>query len=259
MKNCLANSFWRGIKTFGRLFYPPTTSASLKTWLLFLLSRCCLAFCLFYLSLTLLFRVAPVPFSAYMVQQKIDALLQDKSYSIQYDWVCLDEISWQMQMAVVAAEDQHFPHHFGFDIAAIESVLRQQGKNGKLRGASTISQQTVKNLYLWHGNSWIRKALEVPLTLVVEGVWTKSRILEIYLNIAEFGPGIFGVEAAAQHYFHKSAKQLGLAEASLLAASLPNPHRFKVDRPNSQMKRRQHWIIQQIENLGGKEYLKKHN
>lgn len=257
MKNYLANKVYRAIKQFAAFFCLPSQSADLKKWLKFLISRTLIAFTTFYLCLTLLFSFAPVPFSAYMLQQKSGYLLKGENYPIQYDWVSLDDIAWPMQIAVIAAEDQHFPDHFGFDISAIENVLRQQARHKKLRGASTISQQTVKNLYLWHGSSWTRKALEVPLTLLVEALWSKSRILEIYLNIAEFGPGIFGVEAAAQHYFHKSAKQLRLTEATLLAASLPNPHFFKVNHPNSQMKRRQKWILQQIENLGGQAYLKK--
>ncbi|MDH2923867.1 monofunctional biosynthetic peptidoglycan transglycosylase [Nicoletella semolina] len=212
----------------------------------------------FYIILTLLFMVVPVPFSSYMAQRKIESWLQRKDYSIEYDWVNLKQISWQMQMAVIAAEDQKFEQHFGFDFQSIEKALQRNEKSKrKPRGASTISQQTVKNLYLWHEASWTRKVIEVPLTLLVENIWDKSRILEVYLNIAEFGYGIFGVEAAAQYYFHKSANLLTLQEASLLAASLPNPHIFKVKSPNAAMRTRQHWIMRQVQNLGGAAYLDK--
>lgn len=235
----------RGLKTF-------------KSWLWFCLSRFVVSVTLFYVSLTLIFTTLPVPFSAYMAQQKAAHLISGKPYSVKYDWVSLDEIAWQMQMAVIASEDQKFESHFGIDLLAIENVLkRYRHSSKKSPGASTISQQTVKNLYLWHGQSWLRKGIELPLTLLIEGVWSKSRILEVYLNIAEFGEGIFGVEAAAQHYFHKAASALTLSESALLAAALPNPHIYKVKHPGSVMKKRQQWIIRQVDNLGGKHYLEK--
>lgn len=192
-----------------------------------------------------------------MIQKKVENMLQGKTYNIKKDWVSLDEISWQMQMAVIASEDQKFESHFGLDLTAIETALKLNAKSGKVRGASTISQQTVKNLFLWHGQSWVRKGIEAPLTVLVEYVWTKPRILEVYLNIAEFGHGIFGVEAAAQHFFKKSAKNLNLQEAALLAASLPNPNIFKVDKPGPTMRKRQVWIMRQVNQLDGKSYLDK--
>lgn len=229
-----------------------------KIQLWFCLSRLAVSITAFYLSLTLIFAVLPVPFSAYMAQQKVSHLISGKPYSVKYDWVSLDNISWQMQMAVIASEDQKFESHFGIDLLAIETVLkRHHTSNKKYAGASTISQQTVKNLYLWHGQSWVRKGIELPLTFLIESLWSKSRILEIYLNIAEFGDGIFGVEAAAQYYFRKSARELDLAESALLAAALPNPHIYKVKQPGSVMKKRQQWIIKQVHNLGGKHYLEK--
>ncbi|QIW16039.1 monofunctional biosynthetic peptidoglycan transglycosylase [Pasteurellaceae bacterium RH1A] len=234
-------------------FFLPKELQGLGQWLWFGFSRISLALGSFFLSLTLIFSLLPIPFSAYMAQQKISHLWQGQPYKIQYQWASLDRIAWQMQMAVIAAEDQNFDNHFGLDLAAIESVLKR--KNKKLRGASTLSQQVVKNLYLWHGTSWVRKGIEVPLTLLTETVWSKQRILEIYLNIAEFGPGIFGVEAAAQHYFKKKASQLTMQEAALLAASLPNPHIYKVNRPGTIMRKKQDWIMRQVQNLGGRAYL----
>lgn len=237
-------------------FFIPKQIRSAKGWLWFGFSRLGLAISSFYLSLTLIFSAIPVPFSAYMLQKKVEHLLQGDPYPIQYDWVSLDNISWQMQMAVIAGEDQKFDSHFGLDLNAIELALKRNAKSQKKPvGASTISQQTVKNLYLWHGASWVRKSIEVPLTFLVESVWDKQRVLEVYLNIAEFGRGIFGVEAAAKHYFGKSARYLSLEESALLAASLPNPIMLRADRPSSTMRKRQRWIIQQIHNLGGSRYL----
>ncbi|MDH2997478.1 monofunctional biosynthetic peptidoglycan transglycosylase [Pasteurellaceae bacterium LFhippo2] len=240
-------------------FFIPSQLTSAKSWLWFAFSRVGLAVLSFFLSLTLIFSVVPVPFSAYMVQKKVEHLVQWDDYEINYKWVSLDRISWQMQMAVIASEDQKFDSHFGIDFNAIQMAIKRNSKspNKKQIGASTISQQTVKNLYLWHGTSWVRKGIEVPLTFLVESVWDKQRILEVYLNIAEFGDGIFGVEAAAKYYFKKSASQLNLQEASLLAASLPNPIIYKVNRPSSTMRKRQQWIMRQVQSLGGIGYLEK--
>lgn len=227
------------------------------TWLALFFSRLLALIATFFLLLTLIFSVLPVPFSAYMVQQKISHCLQGEAYPIQYRWVSLDKIAWQMQLAVIAAEDQKFKSHFGVDFDAIVTALKQNENAKKPRGASTISQQTVKNLYLWHGSSWLRKGIELPLTFMVEAVWDKKRVLEVYLNIAEFGNGIFGVEAAAQHFFRKPASRLTQNEAALLAASLPNPLMFKVDKPSAFMRQKQQWIIRQMNNLGGADYLQK--
>ncbi|WP_386690258.1 MULTISPECIES: monofunctional biosynthetic peptidoglycan transglycosylase [unclassified Lonepinella] len=214
-------------------------------------------FLLGFLLLTLVLRFVPIPLSAYMLQQKLGHLLHlDFDYDIQHHWVSLDEISSNMQLAVIAAEDQHFPNHYGFDLNAIEKAFNHNQISQKIRGASTISQQTAKNLYLWHGQSWLRKGLEVPITLTLETLWSKKRILEVYLNIAEFGYGIFGVEAASQYYFKKPAKKLTKEEAALLAAVLPNPISFKVLKPGRITKRKQAWILRQM-NLLGKDYLKK--
>ncbi|MFZ7233591.1 monofunctional biosynthetic peptidoglycan transglycosylase [Avibacterium avium] len=203
-----------------------------------------------FLGITLLFRVVPVPFSSYMAQQKVGHLLNGESYPIKYQWVSLDKISWQMQLAVIAAEDQKFAQHHGIDWDAINKALKYNKKSHKVRGGSTISQQAVKNLYLWHGQSWLRKGIELPTTLMVELLWPKKRILEIYLNIAEFGNGIFGVEAASQAYFKKSAKRLNQQEAAILAAVLPNPILFKANRPSAFVQKKQRWIMQQMKNLG---------
>ena len=214
-------------------------------------SRLALRFLAALFVLGLIFRFVPIPFSAYMAQQQLGHWLTgDFRYKVHYDWVSLDEIAPAMQLAVIAAEDQKFPHHWGFDFSAIQKALRHNETSKRIRGGSTLSQQTAKNLLLWHGQSWLRKGLEVPATLLLEGLWSKSRILEVYLNIAEFGDGIFGVEAASQYYFKKSAKNLSSQEAALLAAVLPNPHIYKVARPSALVRKKQRWIANQMRQLG---------
>lgn len=204
-----------------------------------------------FFAITLFFRFIPLPFSAYIAQQKISHLLRlDFDYDVRYHWVSLDNISPNIQLAVIAAEDQRFPIHWGFDWQAIEKALEHNEKSTRIRGGSTISQQTAKNLYLWHGQSWLRKGLEVPVTITLELLWSKKRILEVYLNIAEFGKGIFGVEAASRFYFKKAAKNLTQSEAALLAAVLPNPIIYKVNAPSALVKRKQAWIMRQMNGLG---------
>ncbi|EMJ7106243.1 monofunctional biosynthetic peptidoglycan transglycosylase [Escherichia coli] len=189
-----------------------------------------------------LFSVAPVPFSAVMVERQVSAWLHGNfRYVAHSDWVSMDQISPWMGLAVIAAEDQKFPEHWGFDVASIEKALAHNERNeNRIRGASTISQQTAKNLFLWDGRSWVRKGLEAGLTLGIETVWSKKRILTVYLNIAEFGDGVFGVEAA------------------LLAAVLPNPLRFKVSSPSGYVRSRQAWILRQMYQLGGEPFMQQH-
>ncbi|MBJ8872601.1 MULTISPECIES: monofunctional biosynthetic peptidoglycan transglycosylase [Citrobacter] len=207
-----------------------------------------------------LFSVMPVPFSAVMVERQLGAWLSgDFGYVAHSDWVSMDEISVWMGLAVIAAEDQKFPEHWGFDVSAIEKALAHNERNeNRIRGASTLSQQTAKNLFLWDGRSWVRKGLEAGLTLGMETVWSKKRILTVYLNVAEFGDGIFGVEAAAQRYFHKPASRLSLSEAALLAAVLPNPMRFKANAPSGYVRSRQAWIMRQMRQLGGESFMREH-
>lgn len=209
-----------------------------------------------WLAGILLFSFLPVPFSAVMAERQIGAWLRgDFSYVAHSDWVGHDEISPWMGLAVIASEDQKFPTHWGFDVAAIESVLDKS--DNRMRGASTLSQQTAKNLFLWDGRSWVRKGLEAGLTVGIETVWTKRRILTVYLNIAEFGPGIFGVEAASQRYFHKPASRLTAADAALLAAVLPNPIHYRAAAPSGYVRERQQWILRQMRQLGGEGFLQR--
>jgi len=167
----------------------------------------------------------------------------------------IEKISPQMAVAVVAAEDQRFADHFGFDVKAIEKAMAYNERNRKTRGASTISQQTAKNLFLWSDRSWVRKGFEAYFTLLIETLWSKERILEVYLNIVEFGDGVYGAEAAAQYYFSKPAVHLTASEAALLGAVLPNPNRMKVNAPSTRVRERQAWILNQMNRLGGSQYV----
>jgi monofunctional biosynthetic peptidoglycan transglycosylase len=167
------------------------------------------------------------------------------------DYVTMAEISPQAGLAVIAAEDQRFPEHNGFDWKSIEKAIKHNEKKPKrVRGASTISQQVAKNVFLWNGRSWFRKGLEVYFTFMIELVWGKKRILEVYLNVAEMGKGVFGVEAASQKYFNKSAKKLTRTEAAKIAACLPNPKRYTVKPISKAVSRRFPWVEQQMRNLG---------
>ncbi|MDI7385515.1 monofunctional biosynthetic peptidoglycan transglycosylase [Cronobacter dublinensis] len=208
-----------------------------------------------WLAGILLFSFMPVPFSAVMVERQFSAWFSgDFSYVAHSDWVSMDEISPWMGLAVIAAEDQKFPEHWGFDMAAIQKAVSHNERSSRIRGASTLSQQTAKNLFLWDGRSWLRKGLEAGLTLGIETVWSKRRILTVYLNIAEFGEGVFGVEEASQRYFNKPARRLTASEAALLAAVLPNPIHFKVSAPSGYVRTRQQWILRQMRQLGGESF-----
>jgi monofunctional biosynthetic peptidoglycan transglycosylase len=161
-----------------------------------------------------------------------------------------------MCLAVVAAEDQRFPKHWGFDFASIADAVEEQGERGHLRGASTITQQVARNLFLWQGRSYLRKGLEAYFTVLLELLWPKRRILEVYLNIAEFGEGNFGVGAGAQAFFGKHPIELRTSEAALLAAVLPNPNRLRVRNPSAYVRGRASWVESQMTQLGGSAYLK---
>lgn len=203
------------------------------------------------LGLVLLFAFVPVPYTGMMLERQLTAWWQGKqTYQRHHQWVPLAQISRHVLQAAVASEDQKFLDHSGFDMQAIEKALVYNSKGKKVRGASTISQQTAKNVFLWSGRSWLRKGLETGFTLLIEAVWGKPRILEIYLNSIEFGPGVFGVEAAAQQYFKRSAAQLTAQQAALMVTVLPNPNRFLLQRPSPYMYKRQQWVLKQMRQLG---------
>jgi monofunctional biosynthetic peptidoglycan transglycosylase len=171
---------------------------------------------------------------------------QSEVQPVQYQWVPKEQIPESMRLAVIAAEDQKFWTHWGFDFYAIAEAMEHNERSKRKRGASTITQQTAKNLFLWPSRSWLRKGLEVTFTLLLEGLWTKDRILEVYLNVAEFGPGIYGVEAAAQHFFRKPAAKMTPEETARLAAVLPNPRKWKADRPGPYVQSRIDAILLRI-------------
>src|SRR3984885_3650030 len=170
-------------------------------------------------------------------------------YGLKRNYVAMDAISPYAKLAVISSEDQLFPDHDGFDFKSIEKAMKHNQKGKSLHGASTISQQVAKNVFLWQHGGYFRKGLEVYFTFMIENVWSKKRILEMYLNVAEMGEGIFGVEAAAQHYFHKPAKDLSRKEAALIAACLPNPEGYTIQPLSKHVASRFPWILRQMNNL----------
>ncbi len=208
-------------------------------------------FFLWFIGLTvlwvLIYKFVPVPYTPLMAIRSIEG---DKNYETRHDWVSIDEISPNLKLAVICAEDQTFLSHSGFDREAIEKALKNNEKGKKLRGGSTISQQTAKNAFLWPGRTWFRKGLEAYFTLLIETLWSKERILEVYLNSVEMGEGVFGAEAASQYWFKKSAKSLGTENAAAIAAILPSPQRYKANPPGPYIARRTQWIVRQMRYFG---------
>jgi monofunctional biosynthetic peptidoglycan transglycosylase len=201
------------------------------------------------------FRWIDPPFTAFMVQSRFGALFSSEPYAFRHEWRDWDQISKNAALAVIASEDQMFPEHRGFDFKQIDKALEARQRGRRVRGASTISQQVAKNLFLWPGQSWFRKGLEAGITVLIETFWSKRRILEVYLNVAEFGRGTYGVQAASRRFFGKDASHLTRQDAALLAAVLPAPRRFKADAPSRYLRYRQSWIVRQMDALGGTSYL----
>lgn len=193
--------------------------------------------------------------SSVMLQRQINSFFSAKK-SVKFEWYDYKDISKEMALAVVASEDQNFPTHFGFDIEQINKAIKENKKRRRLRGASTITQQVAKNLFLWEGKSFIRKGFEAYYTVLLELMWSKKRIIEVYLNIAEMGDNVFGVGIASKIYFKKSPLNLTVEECALLAAVLPNPVRFSAANPSEYTLKRQEWILEQMSSLGGTEYIK---
>ena len=203
-----------------------------------------------------LLRWVDPPYSAFMAQTQMAAWAKhDRTYVFRHRWVNLNQISPNLPLAVVASEDQKFPEHWGFDVEAIEKAYEMNQHSHRVHGASTISQQVAKNLFLWSGRSYFRKGLEAYFTVLIEACWPKRRILEIYLNIAEFGLGTYGAEAAAQRFFHTSAAKLTRSDSAVLAAVLPNPERLSAAAPSAYVLQRRDWILGQMQALGGPEML----
>ncbi|MCS2609696.1 monofunctional biosynthetic peptidoglycan transglycosylase [Halomonas dongshanensis] len=207
--------------------------------------------------LVLLFKVVPPPGSMVMLERKVQSWVNSEPIRIQREWRSWSELSSNAKLAVIAAEDQRFPIHRGFDVVELRRAWEASRDGSRLRGASTLSQQTAKNVFLWSGRSWFRKGLEAWFTLLIETFWGKERILEVYLNVAEWDTGVFGLEAAAEHYFGASGSALTERQASLLAAILPSPRTRSASRPDAQVERRSQWVRQQMRNLGGVGYLER--
>jgi monofunctional biosynthetic peptidoglycan transglycosylase len=209
------------------------------------------------IALVALLRWMDPPTSAFMIREGFVAGSSKPAYEVKHRWVDGSAISPNMKLAVIASEDQTFPDHYGFDFRSIDKALDERESGRRVRGASTISQQVAKNLFLWPGKSWIRKGLEVYFTVAIETLWPKQRILEVYLNIAEFGKGVFGVGVASETYFRKPAARLSSSDATLLAAVLPNPKRLRANAPSAYVRSRQAWIVGQMRGLGGTSLLLK--
>jgi monofunctional biosynthetic peptidoglycan transglycosylase len=215
-----------------------------------------LVFLLITVGATAALRFCHPPVSAFMVWKYLDNVLHKRGRkAITYEWVDWKKISPLAALAVVASEDQRFTYHWGFDFHEIADAIEEREEGRRIRGASTISQQVAKNLFLWNGKSFIRKGIEAYFTVLMELMWPKRRILEVYLNIAEFGNGIYGVGAASRIFFKKAPVRLTRYESALLAAVLPNPVRYKVTAPTTYIKRRTLAIERQMRNLGDS-YLK---
>jgi len=216
------------------------------------LGKTILGLFLFSVGLVIVYRFVPIPFTILQLTRCVEQFSEDRPVKLQKDWEPLENISNKLQLAVVCAEDQKFLDHYGFDVEAIEKALKRNKKGKKLRGASTISQQTAKNVFLWEGRTWVRKGLEVYFTGLIELLWSKERIMEVYLNVIEMGDGIYGAQAASQAYFKKDAAKLSTSEAALIAAILPSPLKYSARRPGAYVQKRQGWISGQMNHWGGK-------
>lgn len=225
--------------------------------------RILLRIILFFLVLSIgsvvLFRWVPVPLTPLMLIRCVEQKVDGQKMTLKHDWVPLEEISPKLQLAVVCSEDQNYLKHYGFDFKAIEKAMKANEEGRKLRGASTISQQTAKNVFLWPGRSYLRKGFEVYFTLLIELFWSKERIMEVYLNSIEMGKGVYGAEAAAEYWFHKSASKLTKDESAAIAAILPAPLRYVANPAGNYVEKRKTWIKRQMSFWGNQLDYDKYN
>lgn len=212
-------------------------------------------FFLLSIGSVVLFKFIPIPFTLTMLDRKMSSVARGEDSEIHYKWRSYKNVSREMHLAAVAAEDQNFPNHNGFDFKAMKKAHSNNLKGKKVRGASTISQQVAKNVFLWQGRNYFRKALEFYFTALIELIWGKQRILEVYVNVAEMGKNTFGVEAASERIFKKSSKNLGRAEAARLAAVLPSPNKWSAAKPGPYVTRRTGTIQKYMRALGGVKYI----
>lgn len=211
-------------------------------------------FFIFSTLLVLLYKWVPVPLTPLMVIRSIQQKQESKDIVWKHDWIPIEDMPESLQLAVVCSEDQNFLSHKGFDMKAIEKAIEHNKKGAKLKGASTISQQTAKNVFLWPHRSWFRKGLEAYFTFLIELIWTKERIMEVYLNSIEMGNGIYGAEAASKYWFNKSASKLLPSESAAIAAILPKPLSYKATPPSTYIQSRISWILKQMSYHGKLEY-----
>lgn len=200
----------------------------------------------------IVFKWVPVPVTPLMVIRSYEQWQEEKPVVWKHEWVSINDISNYLELAVVCTEDQNFLNHNGFDLIAIEKAIKHNKTSQRMRGASTISQQTAKNVFLWPSRGWIRKGLETYVTFLIELIWSKERIMEVYLNSIEMGNGIYGAEAASQHWFKKSAIKLNKSEAAAIAVILPNPRKFRANPPSAYIGGRKAWTVRQMGFHGGK-------
>ncbi|HEX5743426.1 MAG TPA: monofunctional biosynthetic peptidoglycan transglycosylase [Flavobacteriaceae bacterium] len=218
----------------------------LKNWIV----KIAISFVVISVASVILFRWIPVHYTPLMVIRSIEQLVDGEKAVLSHQWVSLDKISNNLAKAVIVSEDQKFIQHFGFDFEAIEKAFEGNQKGRKIKGGSTITQQTAKNVFLWPQRSYIRKGFEMYFTFLIEVFWSKQRILEVYLNSIEMGNGIYGAEAAAQHWFRKPAAKLTKYEAASIAAILPNPRKYKAKGSSNYVERRKNWIVRQMGYFG---------
>lgn len=222
----------------------------LRIWTI--LWKAFLSFLVLSVLSVIIYKWVPVPITPLMVIRSIEQVGGDKGVVMKHDWIPLEEISPKLQLAVVCSEDQNYLKHFGFDLNAIKKAMKENEEGKRFRGGSTITQQTAKNVFLWPGRSYLRKAFEAWFTLLIEIFWSKERIMEVYLNSIEMGVGIYGAESAANHWFHKSAKKLTKDESAAIAAILPNPLRLKASPASEYVSSRKEWIKKQMSFWGNK-------
>lgn len=208
--------------------------------------KTCLLFVILSITSVVVYKWVLVPITPLMVIRCIEQKIEGKEIMMKHDWVSLQKISPQLQLAVVCSEDQNYLKHSGFDFGAIQKALKENERGKRVRGGSTITQQTAKNVFLWQGRSYLRKGLEAWFTLLIEFFWNKERIMEVYLNSIEMGNGIYGAEAASQFWFKKSASNLSKDEAAAIAAILPNPLNYKANPANNYIQKRKAWVKQQM-------------
>ena len=226
----------------------------MKKFFIFLI-KCAFWFVVFTAGLVLVYKFVPVFYTPLMLIRYSEDT--SKTKSIKHDWVAFNDISIQLKKAVICSEDQKFVNHNGFDMVAIEKAYKNNQKGKRIKGGSTISQQTAKNVFLWPNRSWLRKGLETYFTFLIELIWSKERILEVYLNSIEMGKGVYGAEAASQYWFKIPAKKLSNYQAAAIAAVLPNPRTYKANPATKYISKRKRWIVKQMNFYGELEFPKK--